>query len=198
MKTSKWTMIGGLVVSLLAWSGGAFAAVIQVSPAQGTVEFDALGRPAMLKIHGVGTGAEGALAIEQGKVTGELSFDLNSLETGISLRNKHMKEKYLKTGEHPKAVLHLDPVAGLSAWNSSSDLRNVPFTGMLSLSGSTKSVSGTVSVTPASGKSLVEARFELKLTDFGIELPSFAGVTVADRVQVQVRMQDVVSPAGAN
>lgn len=196
MKTSKWTMIGGVMVSLLTWSAGVLAAVIQVSPTQGTVEFDAVGRPAMLKIHGVGAGPEGSLSIEQGKVTGELYFELNTLDTGISLRNKHMKEKYLKTGEHPKAVLRLDPVAGLASWNSSSDLRNVAFTGTLSLSGSAKPVSGTVSVSPSSGKSIVEARFELKLTDFGIELPTFAGITVADMVQLQVRMQEIALPAG--
>jgi polyisoprenoid-binding protein YceI len=195
-KATKIIRISGLMMVVSAWSAAAFAVTVSVSPSQGVVEFDAIGRPSMLKIHGVGTGPEGSFSIEKGKLVGELSFDLNSLDTGISLRNKHMKDKYLKTGEHPKAVLRLDPVESLGTWSAASEIRNAAFTGTLSLSGSSRPVSGTVSITPVAGKSSIEASFGLRLTDFGIELPSFAGVTVADQVQIQVKLSEVSSPGG--
>jgi hypothetical protein len=34
----------------------------------------------------------------------------------------------------------------------------------------------------------IDAKFQIKLTDFGIEIPSYLGITVAETVDVQVAL----------
>ena len=63
----------------------------------------------------------------------------------------------------------------------------VPFQGMLKLHGVEETVSGTVDLKTASPGALqTNASFALRLTDFGIEIPKYFGITIADDVQVTV------------
>ena len=73
------------------------------------VVFKATGYPGFLKVKGESTkGLTGKIKKINNHLNGTLLFDLNSITTGISLRDKHMKEKYLKTKENPNALLHID------------------------------------------------------------------------------------------
>src|SRR5262245_62020670 len=100
-----------LTLALLAL-GSATAALasmapvsIPLDPAAGSTEFHAVGRPSMLKITGKGPGPKGEIKAEGSKVTGSFSVDLNAVTTGISMRDHHMKEKYLQTDKFPNAEL---------------------------------------------------------------------------------------------
>lgn len=149
----------------------------------GSVNFLAVGKPSALKIHGKASGPEAKLNLEGTKLTGFAEFDMNKLDTGINLRNEHMKEKYLQVKEHPKAKLTLtdaavDPAFATTLTNGGEK----PFKGKLQLHGQERDVEGTY--TAKNG--LVQAKFQIKLTNFGIEIPSYLGITVAELVDVNV------------
>ena len=63
---------------------------------------------------------------------------------------------------------------------------NVPFTGKLALHGVEKPVSGTAKIEKTGDKVTVAANFGLKVSEYGIVIPVFAGITMADDVQVTV------------
>src|SRR5262245_17940595 len=87
-----------------------------LASSKGTVEFEAIGRPSALKIHGKGEAPKGKLTVKDSQVSGQVSFRLDSLQTGIALRDKHMKEKYLESEKFPEATLQItkiEPPGGL-------------------------------------------------------------------------------------
>lgn len=179
-------MLKTQIFILLLSASGAFAhaAKFVSQPNAGEVTFEAVGKPAMLKVRGHGPAASGEFVIGGGKVSGTSEFELARLETGMDLRDRHMKEKYLEVEKHPKAKLTLTDLAVPAGFGAASSLGETRFVGTLLLHGVEKPVEGTLSY--ASGKA--EARFEAKLSDFGIAVPSYMGITIADTVKVFVAM----------
>ncbi len=154
----------------------------QLDAAGGKVKFLAVGKPSAIKILGEGPSPTGKFQVKANKLSGTFEFELQKLSTGISLRDNHMKEKYLQVTNHPKAVLTLKDVSVPSG-----SIENQPFKGELELHGEKKEVSGVASIKVVEGKTAdVKAEFELKLSDFKIATPEFAGVKVADTVKVNV------------
>jgi polyisoprenoid-binding protein YceI len=148
---------------------------------ESNVTFQATGKPGFLKINGEGAHVAGTAHLADGKVSGEFDVVIDELKTGIDLRDEHMKEKYLKAKEFPKAHLVLDKAAVAPKGKTT-----VPFTGKLTLKGVEKPVEGelTVDLDEASAKG--QATFDLKLSDFAIDIPVYLGVTVAEKVAVAV------------
>ena len=101
-----------------------------------------------------------------------LEVDLTSLNSGMETRDSHMRDKYLKTQDFPKALLK-----NLSA-------KNGTFEAMLTLKGVEKKVLGTYQV---KGKE-VTAVFNVKISDYPIENPKFMTMKVKDSVEVKVRL----------
>lgn len=163
------------------------------APEKGSVEFLAIGKPAMLKIAGKGEGPTGTLSLDGGKFGGELRFKLSTLNTGIDLRDRHMKEKYLKVEQNPTATLKLTSITGVADYPLPGEKKDVPFTGTLELSGKTQPVNGVAQLLPKPDGVGVDAAFDLVLTDYGIEIPSYAGIKVAEKVNVRVRIDHLVA-----
>src|SRR5690348_9319655 len=69
--------------------------VLDVKKDASKVTFLAVGQPSALKIEGKGDGASGQIQLRaaSGKVfaTGKLGLELESLDTGIAMRTRHMK-----------------------------------------------------------------------------------------------------------
>jgi polyisoprenoid-binding protein YceI len=152
----------------------------------GDVNFLAVGKPSMLKIHGTATGPAAVLTLENGQLKGNISIELEKLDTGISLRTRHMKEKYLQAKDYPKAVLSLlDAAADPGFEKSLSNGGEKSFRGKLALHGKEKEISGSFSVKDG----LVKAKFPIVLSDFAIDVPKYLGITVADNVEVDVELQ---------
>jgi polyisoprenoid-binding protein YceI len=164
------------------------SASIDLDKGTGAVEFHATGHPSALKIVGKGSAPRGKFNIEGTEVTGTASFDLDSLDTGIETRNHHMKEKYLETGKFHDARLTLKkmvvPADLISKKNFSLD--QIPFTGILALHGVEKPVSGIAKIDRDDGTAKFIAEFGLKVSDYAIAVPKFAGITMADDVVVTV------------
>lgn len=170
----------GLILGTLTHA----ATTVDLTKSTVAVEFLAVGQPAAITIRGKvkdSGSVSGLLQVSPDSVTGEATVALGSLDTGMELRNRHMKEKYLETQTYPTAVLKgiklTVPAAGGPA----------PFTGELSLHGKTRPVTGTATVTkPDLGMSF---QFNISTRDFGIDTPQFMGVTVADQVQISVKVE---------
>lgn len=96
-----------------------------------------------------------------------------TLKTGISLRDRHMSEKYLESAKYPKATV----TQALG--------KDGKFKAKLELHGRTRDVMGTYEVrTSAEGTKYLEARFKTALSAFEIEEASYMGVGVEDEVEV--------------
>jgi len=153
----------------------------------GSVEFKAIGRPSALRIIGKGAAPKGRFGILGNKVTGTATFDLVSLDTGIKMRNQHMQEKYLQTGKYRRAALSLNAlILPKAVMATSFQLDDVPFVGKLVLHGVQKAVSGLTSLQRDGNTLSIKAQFTIKLSEFGIGVPSFMGITVADETQITV------------
>jgi polyisoprenoid-binding protein YceI len=116
---------------------------------------------------------------------GSLAVDLRTIDTGISLRNQHLREVYLEVDKAPgydKAVLSEIALKELSPGTPGKG----SFTGSLALHGVKKPVTGPVEVRKAGADLRVKASFPLNISDYNIPEPRYLGVGVRNTVQVEV------------
>lgn len=171
------------LLSSILLSSTAFAAI------DSSVKFLAVGNPSAIRIQGVSKDLEvEKTEWKDGKLNGTYHVAMDALETGISLRDHHMKEKYLETGKFPKADLSIVDCAPKEGQTTCD--------GSLTLHGVTKKIPMKVTWTKLSEDKgaktwKADTEFALKLSDYGIAIPKFANITVAEDVQVQVENQTV-------
>jgi polyisoprenoid-binding protein YceI len=125
-----------------------------------------------------------SLADTSGAISGTVQVDLATLQTGIGLRDRHMKDKYLEIGRGDTfTTAKLDEVHIERAEEGS-----MPFHGRLTLHGEQHPISGMADLQgQRGGRVSVRARFPISLNAFGIQPPRYLGVGVRDEVQVQVQ-----------
>ena len=117
---------------------------------------------------------------------GSVVVDLRTIDTGIALRNDHLREKYLEVERgagYDQAVLSDVVLQGL---NADAPAGKGSFTGSLMLHGVKKTVTGPVEIRQAGTAWRVRASFPVNLPDYNIEKPRYLGVGVRDTVQVSV------------
>ena len=167
-------LCAGFLTCLLAMSAP-YAEAYEI--AAGKVSWLAVGKPGFLKITGEGGKLQGrAEAGADGKVSGTFTVKLADYTTGMDLRDKHMKEKYLEVAKHPEASVTV------TGWTPT--VAESPFVGTLTLKGETKPVrDGKASL--REGK--LHAAFHVLLSDYpAVGVPSHLGITVAEDVTVEV------------
>jgi polyisoprenoid-binding protein YceI len=119
-------------------------------------------------------------------LTGEIAVDLATIDTGIALRNQHLRESYLEVSRgrgFDKAVVSEIRVAEADGAGFQG---RTGFTGMLLLHGVRREVAGTGEIRREGSAARVEATFPLTLTDFGVQPPEYLGVGVANKLLVKV------------
>lgn len=130
-----------------------------------------------------GKGQDVRLKEEGGSVL--ITVKVDSLVTGIELRDRHMKEKYLETGKYPTATLEVDKsklhFPDGHAVTGSAD-------GKLTLHGVTRVVKVSYSADGDSNKAKVDGTMRINMNDFKIEVPNYLGVTVKPNVNVEVKL----------
>jgi len=132
------------------------------------------------------TGMLTSSATRPSTLDGSLAVDLRTVDTGIALRNNHMKEKYLevdKGASYDQAVLSDVVLQGL---NADAPAGKGSFTGSLTLHGVKKAVRGPVEIRQTGTAWRVRASFPVNLPDYNIDKPRYLGVGVKDTVQVSV------------
>jgi polyisoprenoid-binding protein YceI len=132
----------------------------------------------------------GTLFLEPAKparLTGEIAMDLATIDTGIGLRNQHLREKYLEVAKgkgFDRAVLSQ---INLNDADGEAFEGRTAFTGMLLLHGVLHSVEGTAEIRRDGPGRRVRAEFPLVLPDFGITPPEYLGVGVGSRLLVRTQ-----------
>jgi polyisoprenoid-binding protein YceI len=116
-------------------------------------------------------------------ITVAVTVDLRTLDTGIELRDKHMRENHLHTDEFPTATFRGGRLSQPSA-SSLTEGKTVTATlhGELELHGKKQPLVAPVELTLQKGALHVVSRFKVKLQDFGIPRPQFL-VMKLDEVQ---------------
>jgi len=139
-------------------------------------------------IEGVTSKIDGYLAWDNENLTeqSEMYFevDLNSIDTGIGLRNRHMRENYLHTDKYP--YTHYK-----GKITSSQKLDDSTFAvvtaGTIFIHGVEKplSVQGTVKRT---GENIyrINTNFQVKLSDFNIEIPSIMFYKIDETMELKL------------
>lgn len=146
----------------------------------GAVTFFAKG-PAGLKIEG--KTSEISVSEKDGKVS--FVVPLGNLDTGIGLRNKHMREKYLETAKYPNAELVVERSALRFAEDGKESAGTAP--GTMTIHGKTRPVTVTYKARRSGNSYQVDGGVALDMNQFGIEVPSYAGVTVKPDIDIVVR-----------
>lgn len=121
-------------------------------------------------------------------LAGSVSVDLRSLDTGIELRNEHLRSEYLQVDKgygFDRAVLS-DIHLGDIDWETFQG--RTKFTGTFFLHGSTKSIAGDAEILKEGSMVRVEAEFPVSLSDYGIAKPQYLGIGVKSEVEAKVSL----------
>jgi polyisoprenoid-binding protein YceI len=111
----------------------------------------------------------------------EFQVHLATLDTGIALRDRHMRDEYLQVQSYPLALLRLprDVIPSpISAGSGSCR-------GELTLHGQTHPLDVAFRIRRSSGYD-VNASMQVDMRDYGIATPKYLGVTVKPDVEVSV------------
>jgi polyisoprenoid-binding protein YceI len=138
------------------------------------------------------SGELGSAGDQGGAVRGSLHVELQTLETGIGIRDRHMKNNYLEVEKGPAFStatiddIRVEKLEGKTV-----------FSGILTLHGQKKKVSGAAELQQRDGRIRVQAQFALKVSDFDIPAPTYLGVGVRDEIQIKVSLMATPSTTTA-
>lgn len=126
---------------------------------------------------------EVAVAGEQaGAIKGSMAVDLRTLKTGISLRDRHMRDTYLEASkpEFEKAIIEDITIEKLDG--------KTTFNGTLVLHGERRPVSGSATLERRDGGYTVQAEFPVRVSEYQITKPTYLGVGVQDEIKIKVAL----------
>jgi polyisoprenoid-binding protein YceI len=130
-------------------------------------------------------GKSGELQVADSGAALKITAPLGNLKTGIDLRDRHLRDKYLHVRQHPNAVLEVQrgalkhPTGGGSVASEAD--------GTLTLHGKAKSIRFKYSARHEGGRIKVEGGFRIDIRDFGIEVPSYLGLKVKPEVDANAQ-----------
>ena len=139
---------------------------------------------------------------DAGSFTGELLVDLATLDTGIGLRNDHLRTTYLDTERGPD--FRRAALSGVTLEEPPPERdgrRETMFSGTLTLHGVQRAIEGEAELRRRNGRMQVEARFSLSLDAFDIPPPRYLGIGVRDAIEITVRFdaaRNETSPDGGS
>ncbi len=166
---------------LVGSSSTALAERFEVRPGTGssTVRFDS--RAPVESFHGETDRVEGHITSDLNALADSievrLAVDLASLDTGIDLRNRHMRENHLETDAYPKALFEgARLVTGVGSSLAAGVPTRFDVEGSLTLHGVTRTIRVPVDVTLLTGDERairVSGAFRIGLSDYEIKRPKF-------------------------
>jgi polyisoprenoid-binding protein YceI len=153
------------------------------------ISFKTIGSPVLVSIEGKsGNPCTGQLvATGEDLSASTINMNLEKLDTGIPLRNKHLRENYLETSKYPEAKLTNLKVTDYSKQVSGKADGASKFTADLEMHGQKKPISGTYEV--RNGNEF-KGTFQIEIVDFGIPRPDFMGVQVVDKVTLSFKLKN--------
>jgi polyisoprenoid-binding protein YceI len=112
-----------------------------------------------------------------------LKVNLDSLDTGIELRNSHMRNNFLETGKYPTAefdgrIISFEKISNIESM--------VKVKGVLEIHGIKKEIETEGRIFNYGILYKVTTKFDIYLSDFGIDRPSFLFNKVHNKITIQV------------
>jgi polyisoprenoid-binding protein YceI len=139
-------------------------------------------------------GVSGTIVADPAKASAskvDVSIDLTSLDTGITLRNREMRERYLQTSKFPNATFTSVSVAAPDAI-AANQPADIKVTGDFTLHGVTKRMTIPVRVVLfPDGRIHANSQFNIHMPDFDIHVPKNILVTVDDMIPVRLDLWGV-------
>lgn len=169
--STRWTLAITLIAASAALAGWS-------KSGEGSASFIGTG-PAGFKM-------EGKSKVVDVKDDGKnltVTVGLKELDTGIGLRDSHMRDKYIEVAKFPDATLVV-PVAGLKEDGSETEA-----TGTFTVHGVSKEISFKYKAVCKAGTCDVEGTAGVNLKEHGINVPSYMGITVKPDITVSVSFQ---------
>lgn len=114
-------------------------------------------------------------ALKGGKLYFEV--DLNSVDTGIGLRNRHMRENYLHTDKYPKTYFE-GYITDSQKINDNE--YKVMVKGKMFIHGVTKEMSINGTILKKNDNLNIKSNFSVNLSDFNIEIPKLMFMKIAN------------------
>jgi polyisoprenoid-binding protein YceI len=194
-------MVGGALVATAAWAQGSAIidrvfAVAEDKHSLNEVVFTS--KASIVRFTGRTSKISGEATInvkDASKASGNVKVDLASLDTGISLRNEHMRG-VLETDKYPAATFTFKGIQLANKILTPNAPLSGTARGQLTLHGVTRTMTAPVELTylPEQDANYrpgdwvhVNARFKIKMSDYGIQLPKpVLGVKVADEIELDV------------
>ncbi len=177
MKSRQIAIFAGLAT--LAIAGLADAKLARVTTEAAKAHFHASG-PAGMGIEGNTTD----VSVADDGTTLKVIVALGNITTGISLRDDHTRNKYLEVGKFPNATLSV-PRASLKfpadGGTTSGDVQ-----GTMNIHGHDKAVTLHYAAAKKGASITIAGTTPLDITDFGINVPSYLGVTVKKDITVDI------------
>ncbi len=165
----------------------AVAKSFDLSTQESNVEFTAIGKPSLIRINGTGGKLKGSVSFANLIIAAEFIVPLDTVVTGVSLRDKHLKEKYLETDKFPEAILQITDLKTTTDFlNHEGAQKDLPFKGNLKIHGQESPVEGTADINSDQKNIFVHAQTKTNITAHKIDLPNYLGIKVADEVEIKV------------
>ena len=110
--------------------------------------------------------------------------DLTTLDTGIDLRNRHMRENYLETDKYQFTFFEgmIDKLTEKAHGNYA-----VEVSGKLFIHGVTKDIKVTGSLKPINNGFFVESDFTVALSDYKVDIPQLMFMKIDENMKLQVK-----------
>jgi polyisoprenoid-binding protein YceI len=126
-----------------------------------------------------------------GEIEVSVEVDLASLDTGIGLRNRHMRENHIETGLFPHAVFHGARILEAEpAALAPGGVCEVVVAGELDLHGVVKPLTCRVRLALSpDGVLSIATEFPVRLSDHAIARPGFLMMKLADEQRVSLRLE---------
>ena len=138
---------------------------------------------------------EGAVRVDgPDGLQGTIEVDLTTLDTGIGLRNTHLRDTYLEVGRGPNFARAVLSAIALDGADPRTFEGETAFSAMFLVHGVEHPVSGVAELARTLDGVEVVARFQVALADHAIQAPRYLGVGVRDQVRVEVRFTALEGP----
>ncbi|WP_439483684.1 YceI family protein [Cyclobacterium plantarum] len=150
----------------------------------GEVSF--LSQAALNEFTGESDKLHGLLDLEKNQI--DFYIDLNTLKTGIGLRDRHMRDNYLETEKYPFAEFSgkMEEPINLEM----NQPQKVKALGVFKIHGKEKYMEIDGSLTKLSANEiLLEASFKVKLGDFDIDIPKVMFYELSETQSVKIKAQ---------
>lgn len=194
------------VAALAALPGASSpAAEFAVHPGKG-VQVVFSSKAAMEQFEGKTNRMSGSISIDPAALgdtaTVRFEVDMASLDTGIKMRNTHMRENHLETSKHPRAIFEGVALPGRSARAlQAGRAESIDVEGTFTLHGVSRRIRLVVEVVyrpePSPARIEFKTTFPVAMADYSISRPQFLFLKLADVQTVRVSGVAVESAKGA-